>query len=794
GFSSDWDTWEPLENLADCQDLIKKFQSAVKKVQGSKSPQKDGSAKKSPDKKDGGIKNSTKVDAINDGKAKGTPKKKEKKESPKAVKSSKKSPQKKEVEKASPAEKESKTGNKKSSPSKNEKAKSQKVTKKTEGKDVAEEGKGKKKVKKKENEEEKTKKVKQNKVRVKALKDGDKNLKMGKKMKVVLKRDLSGKFTKTYQKQIKNVKGKVQFKPIKGQKLKVKIMKPTKKDLEKMTFFTPKAAKKEMKSDESSSMSDSSTKSNKDLKKNVKANRTTQKNTNKQKATLEKQTATKSVAKGKSPKKRKAEENEELLDVTLISDSDSENETLYSLSVKSKKTKTDKSSSPKSKAATSAAKSSGETPKKGSPKSKSAASASAKGTSGNLTLESVKRKLEVKAIRVKPFSPSNDKSPPSSSKKKMRLIDSMRDKTIANVIRPVSPTPVFTSFRPIGTTNHTAGITMATASGSSATPIEIGDVPVYHFTPSQLPISPSSMSYKSILDNLPSQAPPKKPSRNFSQDDDSERVERRISVRQSECAFRYKEIVVRKCQRYTQIWLNTQTKLKNALNPQVIQEFVSALNSAKYDDSTLVMYSGLGNVFCSGIDLNFLISGERKVAVRQMVDALRDFTKALITFPKPIVAVVNGPAIGLGMTMLPLCDIVYASDKATFYLPYSQLSQTPEGCASYTLPLSVGMAMANELLIGGRRITAIEACNLGLVSQVFWPTSMMQEVIPKVQSIALNSAKALETTKLLIRSHQRTKLELTNESESNLLLERWQSMDCLKAIESFLSNERNFSL
>jgi chromodomain protein Y len=74
----------------------------------------------------------------------------------------------------------------------------------------------------------------------------------------------------------------------------------------------------------------------------------------------------------------------------------------------------------------------------------------------------------------------------------------------------------------------------------------------------------------------------------------------------------------------------------------------------------------------------------------------RDFTKALITFPKPVIAVVNGPAVGLGMAMLPLCDIVYASDKATFYLPYSSLSQTPEGCASYTLPQSVGMAMVRS--------------------------------------------------------------------------------------------------
>ena len=77
----------------------------------------------------------------------------------------------------------------------------------------------------------------------------------------------------------------------------------------------------------------------------------------------------------------------------------------------------------------------------------------------------------------------------------------------------------------------------------------------------------------------------------------------------------------------------------------------------------------------------------------QILTHSRDFTKTLITFPKLIVAVVTGPAIGLGMTMLPLCDVVYASDKATFYLPYAQLDQTPEGCASYTLPQALGMAM-----------------------------------------------------------------------------------------------------
>nr|KAG5712936.1 hypothetical protein BaRGS_021730 [Batillaria attramentaria] len=267
-----------------------------------------------------------------------------------------------------------------------------------------------------------------------------------------------------------------------------------------------------------------------------------------------------------------------------------------------------------------------------------------------------------------------------------------------------------------------------------------------------------------LLDNLPSQLHPrskggkKKDNGNGSSASTSsggdggdngtfdvpEPIERRISVRATECVFRYKQIVVKKCHRYTQIWLNTQTTLKNAFNPQVVQEVVAALNTAKYDDSSLVLFSSIGNFFCSGTDLHFLVTGDRRVAARQMADALRELTKAFITFPKPVIAAVGGAAVGLGVALLCLCDVVYTSDKASFHLPYAQLSQTPECCSSFTLPLALGLASANELLFGGRRITALEAYQLGLVSHVFWPTALMQEVIPRTQNMANCSAKAWE--------------------------------------------------
>ncbi|XP_074645404.1 uncharacterized protein LOC141901814 isoform X2 [Tubulanus polymorphus] len=308
------------------------------------------------------------------------------------------------------------------------------------------------------------------------------------------------------------------------------------------------------------------------------------------------------------------------------------------------------------------------------------------------------------------------------------------------------------------------------------------------------PSSPTTESYRSLVMNLPAKLQANRlVRRRNSKEEDEEIIQRRLSVRQSESAFKYKEIVVKKFDSYTQIWLFTNTKLGNSLNPQVFQELISAFNNAKYDESSLVMLSGTGSLFCSGIDLAYLINSEnRKKAAEKMAATLRDFIQTLIAFPKPVVAAVNGPAIGLGATILPLCDVVYASDKASFYLPYARIAQTPEGCSSFTLPSTIGMAMANEMLFGGRKLTAMEAYQSSLVSQVFWPTTMMQEVVPRVQQMASQSARALEATKLMIRSHIKAKLDYTNDSECNMLKDCWLTSEFYTAAKIYVEEEQHF--
>lgn len=170
---------------------------------------------------------------------------------------------------------------------------------------------------------------------------------------------------------------------------------------------------------------------------------------------------------------------------------------------------------------------------------------------------------------------------------------------------------------------------------------------------------------------------------------------------------------------------------------QALSELQQALQSAIHDcDSRLLLLTGSDLAFSHGIDLNYVSHCRSNDATARYTESLRAFLVSLASFPKPVVAAVNGPAIGLGAALLPLCDIVYASDKAHLQLPYCHLGQTPEGGSSFTLPHLVGSAIASDMFMSGRKLTASEACDRGLVSEVFWPSVLMQQVIPRCRRIA----------------------------------------------------------
>ncbi|XP_055125528.1 LOW QUALITY PROTEIN: testis-specific chromodomain protein Y 1-like [Symphalangus syndactylus] len=259
-----------------------------------------------------------------------------------------------------------------------------------------------------------------------------------------------------------------------------------------------------------------------------------------------------------------------------------------------------------------------------------------------------------------------------------------------------------------------------------------------------------------------------------------------FTIRLTESASTYRDIVVKKEDGFTQIVLSTRSTEKNALNTEVIKEMVNALKSAAVDDSKLVLFSATGSVFCCGLDFGYFVKqlrNDRNRASLEMVDTIKNFVNTFIQFKKPIVVSVNGPAIGLGASILPLCDLVWANEKAWFQTPYTTIGQSPDGCSTIMFPKLMGKASANEMLIAGRKLTAREACAKGLVSQVFLTGTFTQEVMIQIKELASCNQIVLEECKALVRCNIKLELEQANERECEVLRKIWSSA---QGIESML--------
>lgn len=237
----------------------------------------------------------------------------------------------------------------------------------------------------------------------------------------------------------------------------------------------------------------------------------------------------------------------------------------------------------------------------------------------------------------------------------------------------------------------------------------------------------------------------------------------------------------------TTIRLNRPDK-KNAITVEMYDELIEALDLAGKDDSVITVMTGNGDYYCSGNDLNNFTKipegGVEKIA-KDSGELLRRYVKAYIDFPKPLIAVINGPAVGISVTLLGLFDVVYATEKATFHTPFSQLGQSPEGCSSYLFPKIMGTAKASEVLLFNKKLSATQACELGLVSEVFPESSFQSEVWSRLKTYAKLPKNSLALSKQLIRGVDKEQLHAVNDAEVERLMERWLSDECMQAIMSF---------
>jgi len=238
------------------------------------------------------------------------------------------------------------------------------------------------------------------------------------------------------------------------------------------------------------------------------------------------------------------------------------------------------------------------------------------------------------------------------------------------------------------------------------------------------------------------------------------------------------------------ITYNRPKKL-NALTPEMYNGIRDTLNETAHDDSIKVLaFIGAGDYYCSGNDLSNFTKippgGPKELAAKSSV-VLRDYVNSNINYPKPVVCAVNGPAIGISVTILALADLVYASDTATFHTPFMSLGQSPEGCSSYTFPNIMGYAKANEVLLGGKKLTAQEAFDRNLVTAIIPHDEFRKSVEEKLNYLASLPPKSLMYSKALNREREKEMLMRVNEEECVRLEERWLSDECMNAVMKFLS-------
>ncbi|MDD5313410.1 MAG: enoyl-CoA hydratase-related protein [Dehalococcoidia bacterium] len=221
----------------------------------------------------------------------------------------------------------------------------------------------------------------------------------------------------------------------------------------------------------------------------------------------------------------------------------------------------------------------------------------------------------------------------------------------------------------------------------------------------------------------------------------------------------YKSIIVQIKDEVATLILNRPAKL-NALNPQLLKETAAAIKLLNEDESVKVLImTGAGRGFCSGADL----SGDLSITDRKQPGASRaertgPFAalgwgiQQMSRFTKPIIAAVNGPAVGAGLSYALAADIRIASEKATFSAIFIKRGLVPDAGVSFYLPRLVGISKAMELMWTGEIIDAREAERIGLVNRVVPHDELMQSARDFALQLAEGPSLAVDMVKQMART------------------------------------------
>src|SRR5881296_3346402 len=192
------------------------------------------------------------------------------------------------------------------------------------------------------------------------------------------------------------------------------------------------------------------------------------------------------------------------------------------------------------------------------------------------------------------------------------------------------------------------------------------------------------------------------------------------------------DIITERSGNILRIQLNRPEK-KNAMTSAMYITLADIFNAAAKDDQIrVVLWHGAGDSFSAGNDIQDFLKNPPGAGESPQARLIQ----ALINFDKPIVAAVQGAAIGGGTTMLTHCDFVFAGESAKFQMPFVNLALVPEFGSSFTIPARVGYLRAAELILTGQFFDARQAAELGLVTRVVPNQELLATATDTAQKLA----------------------------------------------------------
>jgi 2-(1,2-epoxy-1,2-dihydrophenyl)acetyl-CoA isomerase len=230
----------------------------------------------------------------------------------------------------------------------------------------------------------------------------------------------------------------------------------------------------------------------------------------------------------------------------------------------------------------------------------------------------------------------------------------------------------------------------------------------------------------------------------------------------------------------------------NSFNREMALLMQETLDICSNDNNIrAIVISGNGKAFCAGQDIGEITNPELNPGFRKILDDhYNPIIKKIRSIEKPIIGAINGVAAGAGANIALACDIILASENASFIQAFSKIGLIPDSAGTFFLPRLIGIQKATALMMLGDKVTAQEAENLGMIYKCFSSETFDDEVLKMATTLANMPTKALGLTKRLMNNSLTNNLEQQLQLESDMQIEASETNDYSEGVTAFVEKRK----